>query len=123
MPSSAEPAHPEHTVTGPPGKLLHFARRTLRTGHGRRTPHTPAPDDTATAPSDPQQRLAETAEAFFRASGTTLTDEETAAAYRTTLALVQLMFDGSRAQDLVDETGHQHLTGMVHGLRDAPEHL
>lgn len=121
MPSSAEPAHPEHTVTGPPGNVIHFGRRlTTRTGRGRRTPQ-PAPPESAV--DTPQRRLAETAEAFFLAAETSLTDEATAAAYRTTLTLVQLMLDGSRAQDLVGEAEHQHLTGMVNGLRDAPDHL
>lgn len=121
MPSSAEPAHPEHTVTGPPGNVIRLSRRTTgRTGRGRRTPRTTPPEPVV---DTPQQRLAETAEAFFLAAGTTLTDEAAATAYRTTLAVVQLMLDGSLAQGAVGEAEYRHLTGMVHGLRDAPDHL
>ncbi|MFJ3283352.1 hypothetical protein [Streptomyces halstedii] len=122
MPSAAEPAHPEHTVTGPPGNIIHLGRRrTTRTGLGRRTPQPSAPEPAAA--STPQQRLAETAEAFFLASGTSLTDESTAAAYRTTLTVVQLMLDGSLAQSMVGDAEHKHLSGMIAGLRDAPDHL
>lgn len=122
MPSSAEPAHPEHTITGPPGKILRFAQRTARTGAGRRTPRPPASEEPAVADT-PQQRLALTAEAWMRARGHTLTDERTAEVYRATLDLVSLMHDGSLATGLVGEGEHRHLAGMAEGLRGAPDSL
>lgn len=135
MPSSVEPAHAAgHHTTSPPGptpatpqgdtdsRVIPFGRRTTRTGRGRRTPQ-PAQPDRVVAPDSPQQRLAETAEAWFLARGATLTDETTADTYRATLDLVQLMLDGSLAQDLVGEDEHRHLTGMMHGLRGAPDAL
>ncbi|MEU5660037.1 hypothetical protein ABZ802_31130 [Streptomyces sp. NPDC047737] len=122
MPSAAEPAHPEHTTTGPPGKLLAFGGRATRTGAGRRTPQPRPSEEPATADS-PQQRLAETAEAWFLARGGTLTDERTAKVYRDTLDLVRLMHDGSLAEGLVGDVEYEHLSGMVEGLRGAPDSL
>lgn len=135
MPSSVEPAHPAgHHTTGPPGpipathpgdasnRVIPFGRRTTRTGRGRRTPQ-PAQPERVVAPDSPEQRLAETAEAWFLARGATLTDETTAATYRATLDLVQLMLNGSLDQNLVGEDEHRHLTGMMHGLRDTPDTL
>ncbi|WP_097865850.1 hypothetical protein [Streptomyces sp. rh34] len=135
MPSSVEPAPTTgHHTPGPPGpdttrppgdtsnRVIPFGRRTTRTGRGRRTPQ-PALPERVVAPDSPQQRLAETAEAWFLARGATLTDETTADTYRATLDLVQLMIDGSRAENLVGEDEHQTLTGMMRGLRDTPDVL
>ncbi|ACX71092.1 hypothetical protein pZL12.15c [Streptomyces phage ZL12] len=132
MPSSVEPARSAgHHPTGPPGptpattvgdgsRVIPFGRRPTRTGRGRRTPQ-PAQPERVVAPDSPQQRLAETAEAFFLARGATLTDDTTADTYRATLDLVQLMLDGSLAQNLVGEDEYRHLTGMMRGLNDAPD--
>ncbi|WP_228994340.1 hypothetical protein [Streptomyces sp. DH8] len=131
MPSSTEPARPAGHHTGPPGpaptpagdgsnRVIPFGRRTTRTGRGRRTPQ-PTRPERVVAPDGPQQRLAETAEAFLLACGATLTDETTADTYRATLDLVQLMLDGSLAEQLVGEDEHHHLSGMMQGLRDAPD--
>jgi hypothetical protein len=122
MPSTAEPAHPEPAFPGPQGKVLHFAQRTLRGGRIRRTPQPSAPEEPAVADT-PQQRLAETAEAWFLARGATLTDETTADVYRTTLDLARLMLEGSLAEGLVGEDEYRHLAGMVEGLRGAPDTL
>lgn len=130
MPSSVEPALPAgHHTPGPPGpatppggnRVVPITARTARTGRGRRTPQ-PTPPDRAAA-DNPQQWLAETAEAWFLRRGSTLTDETTAATYRATLDLVQLMLDGSLHERLVGDGEHQHLTGMMRGLRDAPDSL
>ena len=121
MPSSAEPAHPEHTTMGPPGKILRFARAT-RTGAGRRTPQPPPSEEPAVVDS-PQQRLAETAEAWLLARGKTLTDPDVADTYRATLDLVQLMHDGSLATGSIGQDEHRHLAGMIDGLREAPDTL
>ncbi|MEU1327163.1 hypothetical protein [Streptomyces microflavus] len=135
MPSSAEPVrHMGSDTTGPPGpspdtppastsnRVIPFGRRNTRTGQGRRTPQ-PAQPERAVAPGSPEQQLAETAEAWFLKRGTSLTDETTAATYRATLDLVQLMLDGSLHEQIVGEDEHRHLTGMVRGLRDAPDAL
>ena len=123
MPSSAEPAHPEPDLAGPPGKILHLASRTPRTGHGRRTPQPQASDETAAVADTPQQRLAETAEAWFLARGMTLTDPDAADTYRATLDLVRLMLEGSQAKRLIGDEEFRHLAGMVEGLRKAPDTL
>lgn len=123
MPSSAEPAHPEHATLGPPGKVLRFARTSAdRTGRRRRTPQ-PAPSEDPAAVSTPQQRLAETAEAWFLARGSTLTDTDVADIYRATLDLVQLMHDGSLATGNIGPEEHRNLAGMIEGLRQAPDTL
>lgn len=133
MPSSVEPARSAgHHTTGPPGptpatpgdgsnRVIPFGRRPTRTGRGRRTPQ-PAQPERVVAPADsPQQRLAETAEAWLLARGATLTDDTTADTYRATLDLVQLMLDGSLAKNLIGEDEYRHLTGMMRGLKDAPD--
>ncbi|MFB8122075.1 hypothetical protein ACFVG1_12885 [Streptomyces bacillaris] len=131
MPSSVEPAIPAgHHAPGPPGpatppgdsRVVPFTTRATRTGRGRRTPQPPPPDRAATTDT-PQQRLAETAEAWFLKRGGTLTDETTADTYRATLDLVQLMLDGSLHEHLIGDGEHRHLTGMMRGLRDAPDSL
>ncbi|WP_399554199.1 hypothetical protein OG582_40440 (plasmid) [Streptomyces anulatus] len=132
MPSSVEPARSAgHHTTGPPGpapatpgdasnRVIPFSRRPTRTGRGRRTPQ-PAQPERVVAPDSPEQRLAETAEAWLLARGATLTDDTTADTYRATLDLVQLMLDGSLDQNLIGEDEYRHLTGMMRGLKDAPD--
>lgn len=135
MPSTAEPAPTTgHHTAGPPGptpgppsgdtgiRVIPFGRRSTRTGRGRRTPQ-PAQPERAVAADTPQQRLAETAEAWFLKRGGTLTDQSTADTYRATLDLVQLMLDGSLHERIVGADEHRHLTGMMRGLRDAPDSL
>lgn len=134
MPSTAEPAPTGIHHTGPPGptpavppagaanRVIPFGRRATRTGRGRRTPQ-PAQPERAVAPDSPEQRLAETAEAWFLKRGSTLTDETTAGTYRATLDLVRLMLDGSLHEQIVGADEHRHLSGMVRGLRDAPDTL
>ncbi|MFH8483653.1 hypothetical protein [Streptomyces sp. NPDC018055] len=140
--SAAEPAHPASTppiggspdhapnphdpAASPPAdtpsRVVPFARRAPRTGRGRRTPQ-PAHTERVVAPDSPQQRLAETAEAWFLKRGGTLTDETTAGTYRATIDLVQLMLDGSLHEQIIGEDEYQHLSGMMRGLRDAPDSL
>ncbi|MFF2731736.1 hypothetical protein ACFVS9_27995 [Streptomyces sp. NPDC058008] len=71
----------------------------------------------------PQQRLAETAEAWFLAQQMTLTDPAAADTYRATLDLTRLMLEGSLAEGLIGQDEFQHLTGMIEGLRNAPNSL
>ncbi|GGZ82446.1 hypothetical protein GCM10010328_66160 [Streptomyces rubiginosohelvolus] len=98
-----------------------FGRRTPRNGRGRRTPQPRQPDPAAAGPDNPELWLAQTAEAWFLKRGTTLTAEQTADTYRATLDLVQLMLDGSHAEHLIGPDEHHHLTGMLRGLRAAPD--
>lgn len=121
MPSAPMPARDDHADPGPPGRVIHLGRRTSRSGQGRRTPQPVAPERAVA--STPQQRLAETAEAWFLARGATLTDDRTAEVYRTTLDLTRLMLDGSLSEGLVGEDEHRHLAAMVEGLRGAPDSL
>ncbi|MEU8101699.1 hypothetical protein [Streptomyces rubiginosohelvolus] len=136
MRSSAEPARPAGTPpigdpTTTPGpntpmphnaddRVVPFGRRTPRNGRSQRTPQ-PRHPDPAAGPDNPALWLAQTAEAWFLKRGTTLTAEQTADTYRATLDLVQLMLDGSHAEHLIGPGEHEHLTGMIQGLRDAPD--
>lgn len=117
MPSSAEPTHPGEP-TGPPGTVIRIDRRTRR----HRPTAVPPPPTLHTEPT-PQQRLAETMEALFLQRGHTLADDATVEIYRATLDALQLMLDGSRATGRVGEEEHQHLSGMVAGMRCSPDML
>ncbi|MDK0525049.1 hypothetical protein [Streptomyces sp. ML-6] len=117
MPSAADPVPP--VTSGSTGNIIRLDRRPSRGLRRRRTP----PPPLLHAEPTPQQLLAETMEAHFLARGSTLTDGPTADAYRTTLDAVQLMLDGSLAERLLGEDQHQHLSGMLLGMRDAPDEL
>lgn len=117
--SSADSAHPADDSC-PAGTVIRFDRHSLRTARSRRTPHHPAPEPVA---ATPHQRLATTMEALFLNEGHTLCDETTVEVYRTTLDAVQLMLDGSLAEGLVGAAEHTHLSGMVDGMRAAPDEL
>ncbi|MEU9947027.1 hypothetical protein [Streptomyces sp. NPDC047939] len=71
----------------------------------------------------PEQLLAETLEALFVQRGHTLSDDETADIYRTTLDALQMMLDGSKATGKVGEEEHEFLSGMVQGMRGSPDQL
>lgn len=122
--SSADSAHPadDDCQPGPPGTVIRFERRGLRFSRTRHAPQPPSPaPDTGTV--TPQQRLASTMEGLYLRHGRTLSDEETAEAYRIALDAVRLMLDGCLARDLVGEGEYAHLTGMVDGMRNAPDEL
>lgn len=124
MPSSANPAHPTDGPPGPQGAhgtVIRFDRRAARGGRGRRTAQ-PAPTEPAAART-PQQELAITLEALFLHNHRTLSDARTAEAFRVTLDAVLLMLDGSREERLVGEEEYRHLSGMIHGMRGAPDAL
>ncbi|THA22729.1 hypothetical protein E6R18_32810 [Streptomyces sp. A1277] len=119
MPPSAEPTHPREP-SGPPGTVIPISRRrghrSLTPSPGRRSAGQPP------APS-PEQLLAETIEALFLQHGHTLSDDDTADIYRTTLDALQLLLDGSQATGKLGGEEHQYLTGMVAGMRGAPDDL
>jgi hypothetical protein len=62
-------------------------------------------------------------EATFLGRDRTLTDEPTAEAFRITLGAVQLMLDGSLAEQVVGEEEHRQLSGMIQGMWSAPDEL
>lgn len=119
MPASAEPTHPREP-SGPPGDVIPIHRSPRR-----RKPAVPdgrlhtgqRPEPT------PEQLLAETIEALFLRAGHTLSDDETADIYRVSLDALQLMLDGSQATQKIGPEEHRHLSGMVAGMRAAPNEL
>ena len=120
MPSSAEPVHPAD-APGPTARIFHLDRHDRRVAR-QRTRRSAPPPPLHTEPT-PQQLLAETMEAMFLARGRTLTDEPTAEAYRVTLEAVQLMLDASLGERKLGEEEHRQLSGMVQGMRSAPDEL
>ncbi|MGW1468512.1 hypothetical protein ACWCPT_29720 [Streptomyces sp. NPDC002308] len=127
---SADPVHSDDAPppAGPPGRVLPFTRnRTTGPSGGverpARSERAPQPRQPGQVDASPQHRLAVDVEACFLAERQTLTDERTAAAYRTTLDQVQLYLDGSLATDHIDNTAHQHLSGLLRALRDLPDEL
>ena len=117
---SAEPARPAIDPASPPGTVIRIDRRTARTGAGRRTPQPPAADSAVVTP---QQHLAAHMESMFLNHGRTLSDPGTAEAYRIALDAVLLMLEGSFSERLIGEAEYAHLSGMVLGMRQAPDTL
>jgi hypothetical protein len=73
--------------------------------------------------NDPHVQLAETLEAHFLSRGQTLSNEETAEAFTTTLDAVAMMLDGALANHVVEEPAHAALRGMLDGMRGTPQHV
>ncbi|MFJ2279178.1 hypothetical protein ACIOEZ_34080 [Streptomyces sp. NPDC087866] len=118
MPASADPTHPREP-SGPPGDVIPIHR-----SRGRRTPPGPGRLNTGQRPEPtPEQLLAETIEALFLRAGYTLSDDNTADIYRVSLDALQLMLDGSQATEKIGPEEHRHLSGMVAGMRAAPNEL
>lgn len=119
---SAEPA-----PTGP-GRNTHAATVLQfpaaprpRLPRSERTP-VPPPADPGT-PLDPEQQLAAVVEQVFASLGRSLTDDDAAEVYLTTLRVVANMMDGARAEGVVDDEAHRTLTGMLQGLEGVPRTL
>lgn len=74
----------------------------------------PRPDGT------PQQQLADQMELTFNSAGHTLTDEETAEVFLTTLALVARAHEGAEAQGIITEQQRSDLNALIEGMKAAP---
>jgi hypothetical protein len=92
-----------------------------RLPRSERTP-VPPPSDPGT-PLDPEQQLAAVVEQVFASIHRTLTDDDTAEVYLTTLRVVANLFDGALAQGVVDDEAHRTLVGMLQGMEGVPRTL
>ncbi|MFI0929660.1 hypothetical protein ACH4TP_37915 [Streptomyces sp. NPDC021012] len=72
-------------------------------------------------PSTPAFQVALTVQAMYQATGQSLNDPATAAAYRTALEATVLLIDGAHATDVIDETGWENLRAMLADLAQAPD--
>ena len=129
--SAADPA--DHTPpptlnTGDRAPVIDLSKRrrsgahTARTGRWQRmdTPSTPAAGDDR---ERVLRLLADDMEKAFNADdGRTLTDEETAAVYVRTLALVEHALDGAAATGLINEGQRTELGHLIAGMKAAPRY-
>lgn len=125
---AAEPA--DHILPAPLGDRgeqaavidLTYARA-RRPGKGRKQVSTPQPaaPEPGGGPAALEQ-LAEHAEIVFNRHHLTLTDEDSATAFRLTLDLVRdIILRGAEAQHLIDGGQRLKLDELVVGIRVAPE--
>lgn len=115
----AAPATPPVPPTG--GDVIHLDHRRPS---GRGGPRIPAGGgNAAIAPDepspDPLTGLAHTLQALYAAHGRTLTDEDTAQAYRLALDAVALMLQGALARGHLDPGQHMEIHALLEGMRTA----
>ncbi|MFF8840551.1 hypothetical protein [Streptomyces sp. NPDC015130] len=94
--------------------MIHLADRR----HRRGVRATPAPDP---APTTPAFEAALTIQAMYQASGQSLNDPATAAAYRTALEATVLLVNGAHAHSVIDDDGWKHLRAMLSDMAQAPD--
>lgn len=78
--------------------------------------HTPGPGERGST-----YLQAEHMEITFNEEHLTLTDDDTATAFRTTLRIVRGVLEGAHAQGIVDESQHHRLDQIFDGLKGAPD--
>lgn len=97
------------------------ARASRRADTGRWTPvSTTQPGTAGGGGTTPQQQFAEHSEIVFNRHGLTLTDEDTATAYRVTLQLVREVLAGAEGQGVVDGGQRLKLDATLQGLVVVP---
>ena len=69
---------------------------------------------------DSLRQLADTVEKGFNASGLSLADDSTAAAYRVTLDWVGRALEGAQAQDIISSEQREELAALIDGMKAAP---
>ncbi|MYW49631.1 hypothetical protein [Streptomyces sp. SID161] len=103
-------------------------RRTTNSSGGTTRMDRPPTSQPEPAPKHPdrvaaERQVAEHVEKTFNATGRTLSDDETAAAYRITLGLVQDTLHGATASDIVTEEQRETLAILLAGMSEAPRHV
>ena len=133
--SAAEPADPArpYVNTGATGAVIDITKRSRRgsaaqAAQGRWNsmatspppPHGPGPGP---RPAGALEQYANTIETVFNGlkPPRTLTDEETAVVFLTTLEIVTRLLQGSQAQGIIDEQQLTKLDQLMDGLRHAPD--
>ena len=81
------------------------------------------PPHPETSPPDPQRRLAARIEELFLRHGRTLSDDDTAEAFRITLQVMGDLLEGAHVHGVVGDAAYGELAAMVEGMRAAPSLL
>lgn len=123
--SPADPTPPVVNTTGAAAVIDITKKRRRRTQtaqqavrgrwnmRGSEPEHAPHQDD-------PLRQLAESHERTFNEAGLTLTDAETAAAYKVTLRIAAQTLQGAREQGIVDEPQRTRLAQLLEFMEDLP---
>ena len=115
--SAADPAGPIPPVVNGAGEaaVIDISTRSTQ-AQGRWKPmSSPRPDDGPTT----RQQLAENLEMTFNEQRMTLSDDDTAVAYTTTLGIVRGMLKGAHAKGIVDEAQLEQLDAIMEGMMSA----
>lgn len=117
--SAVDPVDPPNSVTSfGPAAVIDINTRTKTSSQGRWKPvSTPHP----TGGTDGQQQLADHIETTFNYARLTLSDDDTADAYRLTLKIVRGVLAGAHAKGMVDESQAAQLDALVEGMLGAPD--
>lgn len=83
-------------------------------------PPTPGPGRPGGAKEAALALVADDVEMRINGIGRTLSDDETAAVYLFTLALVEHVLDGAKATGIVDDAQRSELGILIDGLKEAP---
>lgn len=118
---SAEPAHTG--TPGPPGsgRVILFRKRppTHQRTHGTPPPAPRVPEQQT--PPTLHHRFANRLEQAYLRHQRTLTDPDTAEAYRIAVEAFAELLEGARVTGLVDEKAHTELHAMIESMRHAPD--
>ena len=130
---SATPPTPPHLNAGEGEAVIPLnTRRTRRaaTNHrgGPTSMQQPPGNPPGPEPADPQREeveraVAEQVEKAFNASGRTLSDDDTAAAYLITLGVVQHTLNGAAANGMIDDEQRNGLAALFAGMTEAPRYV
>lgn len=119
--SAADPYDP-NPASGPGFRdatvidIRNLVSKTVPKGWKPVSGHTPGPRNFGS-----EHLLAEHLEMTFNEAHLTLTDDDTAKAFRTTLRIFCGLLEGAHAQGIVDESQHQRLHQIIDGLEGAPD--
>jgi len=116
--SAVDPVDPPTIMNFGPATVIDISKRTTTASQGRWKPlSTPHPQ----GGTDDRQQLADHIEMTFNEQKLTLSDDDTADAFRITLQVVRGLLAGAGAQGIVDERQAERLDALVEGVIGAPD--
>lgn len=126
MPGTAGDVPPADFATSPDREgvatVLDLTHR-LPTRAGTDPARSPAGSPGEVVPDADLLRLATWIQPAFTASGLTLADPDTAAAYRITLNVIQTLIEGAQRLGKIDADGHAYLAAVLADSRTVPDML